>query len=68
MKTVYAFPQLDASLRENLNLNLRRGLDAELITGDEGLLNGTKLSNNNVSAETDFRLVSVSICILQAGY
>ena len=48
------FMGMDESLRENLSMGLQDGLDAEIIAGTNGLLEGTNLSNNNVSAITTF--------------
>ena len=50
------FAGLDASLRLALNGGLQEKLDQQAINGSEGLLNGTNLSNNNVSAVTTFAL------------
>ena len=48
------FMGMDASLRMNLSDALSDGLDKELISGTNGLLTGTNLSNNNASAETSY--------------
>ena len=47
---------LDAALRQNLSEALADGLDKELISGTNGLLNGTVLANHNVTAVTSFDL------------
>ena len=47
---------MDESLRENLSMGLADGLDRQIIVGTNGLLTGTNLSNNNVSAETSYEL------------
>ena len=48
------FMGMDESLRENLSMGLMDGLDAQIIAGTNGLLAGTNLPNNNVSAVTTF--------------
>ena len=48
------FAGMDAALRQNLSDGLSDGLDKQILAGTEGLLTGTKLPNNNVSAVTDF--------------
>ena len=50
------FAGLDASLRLALNGGLQEKLDQQAINGSDGLLNGTNLDNNNVSATTTFAL------------
>ena len=50
------FSGLDASLRLALNGGLEEALDEQAISGTNGLLTGTNLSNNNVSAVTSFAL------------
>ena len=50
------FSGLDASLRLALNGGLEEALDQQSINGSDGLLNGTNLSNNNVTATTTFAL------------
>ena len=50
------FGGLDASLRLALNSGLQEALDDQAISGTDGLLTGTNLSNNNVSAVTTFAL------------
>ena len=50
------FAGMDAALRENLSLGLSDGLDEQILTGTNGLLTGTNLANNNVSAETTYAL------------
>ena len=47
---------MDASLRQNLSAGLADGLDQQVIAGDNGLLEGTNLANNNVSSETSYSL------------
>ena len=47
---------MDESLRENLSMGLADGLDKQIISGTNGLLTGTNLSNNNVSVITTFPL------------
>ena len=48
------FSGLDASLRLALNGGLTEALDAQAINGGSGLLTGTNLSNNNVTALTSW--------------
>ena len=48
------FVSMDSALRSALNGGLQEKLDYEAIAGDDGLLNGTNLPNNNVSAITTF--------------
>ena len=48
------FANMDAALRMNLSDALADKLDQQIINGSEGLLNGTNLSNHNVSSEDDF--------------
>ena len=51
------FRGMDASsLRMNLSDALADELDKEILVGTEGLLTGTKLANNNVSAVTSYAL------------
>ena len=50
------FAGLDASLRLALNGGLQEKLDQQAINGSDGLLNGTNLPNNNVSAVSTFAL------------
>ena len=50
------FSGLDASLRLALNGGLQEKLDQQAINGSDGLLNGTNLPNNNVSAVSTFAL------------
>ena len=50
------FAGLDASLRLALNSGLQEALDEQAISGTDGLLTGTNLANNNVSATTTFAL------------
>ena len=51
-----SFAGMDPALRENLRMALADGLDKQVISGTNGLLTGTNLSNNNVSAVTTFDL------------
>ena len=48
------FGSMDSALRMALNGGLQEKLDLDAIAGTEGLLTGTKLPNNNVSAVTNF--------------
>ena len=48
------FAGMDMALRENLSMALADGLDDQILSGTTGLLTGTILANNNVSAITDF--------------
>ena len=48
------FAGLDSSLRRALNSGLEEALDEQALSGDEGLLDGTNLPNNNVSAISSF--------------
>ena len=50
------FAGLDAALRLALNGGLQEKLDQQAINGSSGLLNGTNLPNNNVSAVSTFAL------------
>ena len=50
------FAGMDEALRQNLSAGLSDGLDAEVIAGGEGLLDGTNLPNHNVSAVTSYPL------------
>ena len=50
------FAGLDSSLRLSLNGGLEQALDSQAINGDDGLLNGSNLSNHNVTAVTSFAL------------
>ena len=50
------FSGLDSSLRFALNGGLQEKLDQQAINGTDGLLNGTNLPNNNVSAVSTFAL------------
>ena len=43
-------------MRQNLSAGLSDGLDAEVVAGDNGLLEGTNLANHNVSAVTSYAL------------
>ena len=54
------FMGMDESLRENLSEGLADGLDKQIIAGTNGLLTGTNLANNNVSAVTTFPLYKAS--------
>ena len=48
------FAGLDSSLRLALNSGLQEALDDQAISGTDGLLTGTNLSNNNVTALTSW--------------
>ena len=50
------FAGLDAALRLALNGGLQEKLDQQAIEGTDGLLTGTNLDNNNVSAVSTFQL------------
>ena len=50
------FGSMDSSLRAALNMGLEEKLDSEAVSGASGLLTGTNLPNNNVSAVTTFAL------------
>ena len=50
------FGGMSSALRENLSMALGDALDAEIVNGGDGLLNGTNLANNNVSAVTTYPL------------
>ena len=50
------FGQLSSALRENLSMALGDALDAQIVAGTNGLLTGTNLDNNNVSAATTYDL------------
>ena len=50
------FGGLDSSLRLALNSGLQEALDAQALAGTDGLLTGTNLDNNNVSAVSTFAL------------
>ena len=50
------FMGMDEALRENLSMGLADGLDEQIIAGTNGLLEGTNLSNNNVSTVTTYQL------------
>ena len=50
------FSGMDQSLRENLAAGLADGLDDQVVSGTNGLLTGTNLSNHNVTAETSYAL------------
>lgn len=50
------FTGMDEALRMNLNDALSDGLDNQIISGTNGLLNGTVLANHNVTAATSFDL------------
>ena len=57
------FAGMSDALRRNLSDALSDKLDQQVLNGTEGLLNGTVLANNNVSAETTFALY-----LSQLGY
>ena len=48
------FAGMEEALRSNLSAGLSAGLDKQIVAGTNGLLTGTNLSNNNVSAITTF--------------
>jgi hypothetical protein len=48
------FAGMDAALRENLSDGLADGLDDQILSGTDGLLAGTNLANNNVTATDTF--------------
>ena len=50
------FAGMDSALRENLSDALADGLDKAIIAGTNGLLTGTNIPNNNVSAVTSYAL------------
>ena len=50
------FAGMDAALRMNLSDALSDGLDRQILVGTKGLLTGTNLDNNNVSAVTSYAL------------
>ena len=50
------FAGMDEALRMNLSDALSDGLDRQIIAGDDGLLEGTNLPNNNVTSETTYAL------------
>ena len=50
------FEGMDESLRQALTMGLEEALDKDAISGTNGLLTGTNLSNNNVTTATTFAL------------
>ena len=50
------FAGMDAALRMNLSDALSDGLDKQIISGSSGLLSGSNLSDNDVSAVTSYAL------------
>ena len=50
------FGGMDSALRMALNSGLQEKLDSEAVSGTDGLLTGTNLPNNNVTAVTTFAL------------
>ena len=50
------FLGMDSALRDNLSMALSDKLDQQILNGDEGLLDGTNLTNHNVSTETTYAL------------
>ena len=50
------FAGMDAALRENLSMGLGDALDAQIVNGTNGLLNGTVLANHDVTTETTYAL------------
>ena len=47
---------LEESLRQNLSMGLMDGLDGEIISGTNGLLNAMILGNHNVTSQTSYAL------------
>ena len=50
------FGGMSSALRENLSMALGDKLDAEIVNGTDGLLNGTNLDNHNVSVAISYLL------------
>ena len=50
------FSGMSGALRENLSMALSDALDKEIVAGTDGLLTGTNLPNNNVTAATTYDL------------
>ena len=50
------FGGMSSALRDNLSMALSDALDKEIVSGTDGLLTGTNLPNNNVSAITSYDL------------
>ena len=50
------FRGMSSALRDNLSMALGDALDKEIVSGTDGLLTGTNLANNNVSAITSYDL------------
>ena len=50
------FRGMSSALRDNLSMALGDALDKEIVSGTDGLLAGTNLDNNNVSAITSYDL------------
>ncbi len=48
------FAGMDAALRENLSDGLADGLDKEILSGNDGLFNGTNLPNNAQTTDDTF--------------
>ena len=48
------FASMDTALRENLSMGLEDGLDAQVVSGPNGLLTGTNLANHAAAAATTF--------------
>ena len=48
------FAMMDEALRENLSAGMSSELDKQMVSGAGGLLQGTVLANNNVTAVTTF--------------
>ena len=56
------FPMMESALRMALNSGLAEKIDKEVVSGTEGLLTGTNLENNNVSALTTFASYVSDFC------
>ena len=50
------FSSMSSALRENLSMALGDALDKEIVNGGDGLLSGSNLANNNVTAITSYEL------------
>ena len=55
------FAGMDSALRQALSEGLGDALDKQIVSGTNGLLTGTNLANNNVTAETTFALYLSSL-------
>ena len=60
------FSGMDSALRSALNGGLQEKLDLDAIAGTDGLLTGTNLPNNNVSAVTTFALFVSQFGVLES--